>query len=167
MKKFIFTFLIAILSIAAIGALSTSSPLFAKNTQIRGTHQKTTGEFVGYAGTYVHMIVAAHDTNKGNVYYHRADTDQYFVGEVTCYGQDTTGKYSVFAGVITEENYPKDKTFFQIFTRDRGEGVNADGPDAFRVLFTTATTMPYDCEKAITTTYPATVMGGNIQIHNK
>ena len=146
-----------------LGALSffvSQSSFAAKSEKAQGQHQKTTGEFTGYAGaTRIDMTVSAHDTDpaKGHVSYSNS-AGKYFEGEVTGYLQENNK--SVFVGKVTGGNFPEAQRYFKVWTMDAGEGEMAE-PDMFRVvLYPTS----QDCT-SLETKYPASVVEGNIQVH--
>jgi len=142
-------------------SLFLSQASFAKSEKAQGPHQKTTGEFVAYAGaTRIDMTVSAHDTNpaKGHVSYSNS-TGKYFEGDVTGYLQ--VDNKSVFVGEVTDSNYLETQRYFKVWTYDAGEGEMAD-PDKFRVVLYTT---PQDATGAVTNTYGASVAEGNIQVH--
>jgi len=162
MKKTLFISLFTVLSLSLFAFLA-SNTTFAQEYQMKakGTHQKTTGEFVATVGsTSLRMIIAAHDTDivKGNVQYSNS-SNGYFTGEVDiCYNQD--GNSSAFVGTVTDGNYGETLKYFKVWTYDGGEGEMADETDKVRVVLYTK---PQDC--SLTTSYPATVVEGNIQVH--
>lgn len=160
MKKFLPVLFLTVIMLGVFSFFVSQSSFAAKSEKAQGPHQKTTGEFVAYAGTTrIDMRVSAHDTDpaKGHVYYSNS-TGKHFEGEVTGYLQ--VENKSVFVGEVTDSNYSETQKYFKVWTYDAGEGEVAE-PDMFRVvLYTDPQTYTN-----VVTGYGASVVEGNIQVH--
>lgn len=160
MKKFFSLLFLTLLMLGILSVFVSQSSFAAKSEKAQGPHQKTTGEFVGLAGTTrIEMKVTAHDTSpaKGQVYYSNS-TGKYFEGKVTGYLQ--IENKSVFVGEVTNSNFSETQKYFKVWAYDAGEGEIAE-PDMFRVVLYISP----QGYSSVETGYGASVIEGNIQVH--
>ena len=162
MKKFVPVLFLTVIMLGVLSLFVSQSSFAAKSEKAQGPHQKTTGEFLAYAGGgTIEMRVSAHDTNpaKGHVYYSFSG-GRSFEGVVTDYLQE--GNKSVFVGEVTNSiGFRTNLTYFKVWTYDAGEGEMMTEPDKFRVVLYPE---PQICD-SVNGGYGAVVAEGNIQVH--